>query len=156
MRLEYTAEELREALSNLRQAHPRWGEFDRLVREGARGDEEFSSRMTGDDLAGFCHAVSVLYAYHGYDRSRHYWDQPEPGEELDYRLCQHQSTRIEHPSCFQQATGEPAVPYVEPKDYETLEEVLRDIVANADSWGDFAYKVFQRDPEMFRRLRNAT
>lgn len=74
-RASHHEEEIREALAWLNEATPRKAEFDRLVDEGAMGSETFTMKLDGDDLAGFCHAINVLYTHFGFDPTKSYWDQ---------------------------------------------------------------------------------
>lgn len=66
--------QIMESLDWLREVIPDRKTFDRLVLEGAYGHETTSRNcLTGDDLAGFCHAVATLWAYHGYDPDKLWW-----------------------------------------------------------------------------------
>lgn len=70
-----TDEQIHQALGNLCEARPSLAEFTRLVTEGAVGDESYTMKLDGDDLAGFCYSIFILYSYFGYDLTKPYWEQ---------------------------------------------------------------------------------
>jgi len=57
-----------EAVETLLAVGPSRGLFNRLVDEGAYGDEHWT--ITGDDFASMCHAISEIAEYLGVDWRR--------------------------------------------------------------------------------------